>query len=171
LTDTTRCIDAAAFEGLYEAQCVAVLNYARFRLGPDDGADAAADAFARAWARRGSFDPDRGAPEAWLWAIVRTSIAESGRSRQRWNGRLEAARDLAHSDVGASGPDQDLLRDVVAIAARLKSVDAEILALRFGAAHTNRDIAAMLGLSEANVAQRLRRALDRIRGQLEEQDR
>jgi RNA polymerase sigma factor (sigma-70 family) len=50
---------------------------------------------------------------------------------------------------------------------RLSPVDQEIIALRFGAGHTNRSIAALVGLSEANVAQRLRRALRKIRTFLE----
>jgi RNA polymerase sigma factor (sigma-70 family) len=46
-------------------------------------------------------------------------------------------------------------------------VDQDIIALRFGAGHTNRSIAALLGLSEANVSQRLRRALRKMRTDLQ----
>ena len=46
---------------------------------------------------------------------------------------------------------------------QLPSMDQEIIALRFGAGHTNRAIATLTGLSEANVAQRLRRALRKMR--------
>jgi RNA polymerase sigma factor (sigma-70 family) len=53
---------------------------------------------------------------------------------------------------------------------RLPPIDQEIIALRFGASHTHRTIAALMGLSEANVAQRLRRALRKMRATLEGED-
>ena len=54
---------------------------------------------------------------------------------------------------------------------RLPAVDQEIIALRFGAGHTNRSIAGTIGLSEANVAQRLRRGLRKMRTYLQGVDK
>ncbi len=51
--------------------------------------------------------------------------------------------------------------------AHLPLLDQEIIAFRFGAGHTNRRIAKMMEMSETNVAQRLRRALRKMRVHLQ----
>ena len=55
------------FIGLYERQLDRVFNYVRYRLGPGEAEDVTADIFLRAWDRRKSYDPGKGAPSTWLW--------------------------------------------------------------------------------------------------------
>ena len=163
-------LDQAAFALLYETEATAVFNYARYRVGPDEEADAASDAFARAWSRRSTYDPSRGVPKAWLWAIVRTTVADVAVRRARPSqSRFVPNLNLDRVQTAAPDPESDLLWEVIEASRALKPVDREILALRFGAGLAHRSIAEYLGLSEANVAQRLRRALDRLREVLSEE--
>jgi RNA polymerase sigma-70 factor, ECF subfamily len=158
---TSTVLDAAAFDALYRAEAPAVWNYIRYRIGPGEADDLTADVFARAWAARASFAPDRGTLEAWLWAIARHAVIDRLRDRRPIAVALPDA--LPGGDASADAARKQEVAAALTAVDGLAPADREIIALRFGAGRTNRDIAALLGLSEANVAQRLRRALRSIR--------
>jgi RNA polymerase sigma-70 factor (ECF subfamily) len=150
-----------AFTRLYQSQLRRVLNYVRYRLGPEDAEDVTADIFARIWARRHNYDPRKGAPTTWLWAIARNAVTD--RLRRQGPVLVELSPDLAEaSDPLAHIEWEEEWQQMRAALAHLPTVDQEIIALRFGAGHTNRNIAALVEMSEANVAQRLRRALRKM---------
>ena len=154
---------------LYQRHLERVFNYVRYRLGPAEAEDVTADIFARVWARRRDYDPRKGTPKTWLWAIVRNAVKD--RLRRRRPVPVELSPDMAGADDPPAEVDKrDQWRWVQGALAHLASLDREIIALRFGAGHTNRHIATLLGLSEANVAQRLRRALRKMRTCLEGDD-
>jgi RNA polymerase sigma-70 factor (ECF subfamily) len=147
---------------LYQHELGRILNYVRYRLGSTDAEDVTADIFARAWARRWDYDANRGQPEDWLWAIARNAVKDL--LRQRRPAQYPVPTDLATADdPSAAVVQEEDWRAIQGALANLPPLDQEIIALRFGAHQTNRAIAAQLGLSEANVAQRLRRALRRMR--------
>ena len=157
------------FIGLYERQLDRVFNYVRYRLGPGEAEDVTAEIFLRAWDRRQSYDPRKGAPSTWLWAIARNLVTDWLRRRRPV--QVELSADLATTDDPLREVEgQDEWQRVQLALGSLKAIDQEIIALRFGAGHTNRAIAGLLGLSEANVAQRLRRALRKMRIRLQEVD-
>lgn len=156
-----------AFTTLYQSQLDRVFNYVRYRLGSEEAEDVTADIFARAWSRREKYDSHKGTPSTWLWAIARNLVTD--RLRRRRLVQVELSTDLPSSgdEPLAEVSRQEEWGQVWRALTRLPSVDQEIIALRFGAGHTNRSIAALLGLSEANVAQRLRRALRKMRTDLQ----
>jgi len=158
-----------AFAHLYRQNLGRVFNYVRYRLGPEDAEDITADIFTRAWAARHGYNPQRGAPTTWLWAIARNAVTDWLRRRHPL--QLEITDDLPAADDPVAAADQaaDWRRVRLALE-RLPALDHEIIALRFGAGHTNRMIAGLTGLSEANVAQRLRRALRAMRSDLQGDD-
>jgi RNA polymerase sigma-70 factor (ECF subfamily) len=154
------------FTVLYQSQLDRVFNYVRYRLGPGEAEDVTADIFARAWSRRQSYDPDKGAPSTWLWAIARNLVTD--RLRRRRLVQVELTDELPSDDEpSAEVSRQEEWAQVWGAMTRLPAVDQEIIALRFGAGHTNRTIATLVGLSEANVSQRLRRALHKMREDLQ----
>jgi len=162
-------LDEADFDALYLDCAAAVYNYVRYRCGDDEAEDVTADVFVRAWRCRGQYQPALGAPSAWLWAIARNMVKNHLRDRPALTELLDAADALS-----AGGGDRDAgawahfaWGEAMAALGRLAPVDQEIIALRFGAGHTNRAIAGMLDLSENTVAQRLHRALHRLRADLE----
>jgi RNA polymerase sigma-70 factor (ECF subfamily) len=141
-----------------------VYAYVAYRLG--DGADAedvTSAAFERALRYRDSFDSARGEPAAWLIGIARREIAE------HFAGALPADRDVP--DV--AGPsdlavDTALSLDLRAAVATLDDRDRELIALRYGADLSARQIGELLELKTNAVEVALHRALGRLRDRLEE---
>jgi len=155
-----------AFTTLYQSQLDRVFNYVRYRLGSEEAEDVTADIFVRAWSRRESYDAHKGSPSTWLWAIARNLVTD--RLRRRRLTQVELSANLPSNDEPFSEiSQQESWEQIWAAISRLPSVDQEIIALRFGAGYTNRSIATLVKLSEANVSQRLRRALHKVRDDLQ----
>jgi len=159
-------INEQGFQDLYRAQVGPVYNYVRYRLGDAEAEDLTAAVFTKAWDLRSRQDPARGTPEAWLWSMARSMVAD----HQRWLRRrpAEPLSDDLPADDDLSG---EVLRglaweQLVQALARLPEPDRELIALRFGAGLSHRVIAAELGLTEPACAQRLHRALRRLRAHL-----
>ncbi len=76
--------DRQALRAVYERQSVRLFGVANAILRDRDAAaDALQDAFLRIAHRAHQFDPGRGAPEAWLAAIVRYAALDMARARGR----------------------------------------------------------------------------------------
>ena len=157
------------FTHLYQGQLRRVFNYVRYRLDAREAEDVTADIFIRAWACRRSYDPAKGTPSTWLWAIARNVVTDRLRRRRPVYVQLSSDPGDSRNPLGELAREEEL-QQVRAALLQLPPLDQEIIALRFGAGHTNRTIAALTGLSEANVAQRLRRALRKMRIHLQGDD-
>lgn len=144
-----------------------VYAYAAYRLG--DGADAedvTSETFERALRYRDSYDGTRGTPAAWLIAIARRCVADCLRRRAA----LVPTDDETLLDYGTAPEHSDSTAqrlDIAAAVATLGLRDRELIALRYGADLRAKDIAALLGEKTNAVEVALHRALDRLRGVLE----
>jgi RNA polymerase sigma factor (sigma-70 family) len=142
-----------------------VYAYVAYRLGDGpDAEDVTSDVFERALRYRGSYDPDRGSPLAWLLGIARRSI-EDARS-----GRRLVLLAADPPEVRAPGElEGDAVRRLTVAAAvgRLDEHDRELVALRYGADLTAREIGELLDMSTNAVEVALHRALARLRPMLE----
>lgn len=130
--------------------------------GPD-AEDITSEAFTRALRYRDSFDPAKGTPISWLIGIARRVIAGEHGSAEH----LPLEGDEWHGvepDV-AEGRDRALV--VRAAVARLAPRDRELIALRFGADLTSKQISALLDLQVNAVEVALHRAVGRLRSELE----
>lgn len=122
--------------------------------------DITSDTIERGLRYRRTYDPRRGAPATWLVGIARHVIADSPRPTS-----VDAPDD-------AAAP-QDLEAETVervALAAALSGLadrDRELLALRYGADLTARQIGELLELRTNAVEVALHRALARLREQLQ----
>jgi RNA polymerase sigma-70 factor (ECF subfamily) len=144
---------------LHDINQLASLSETRQRAGT-------ADIFSKAWAKRNSHDPRKGSPKTWLWAIARHAVIDE--YRKGHPSAVILSVDLAAADRVSEEVDRrEEWRRIHTAMGRLPPAEQEIIALRFGAGETNRSIATLLGLTEANVAQRLRRALRKMRGELD----
>ncbi len=157
------------FTYLYQGQLRRVFNYVRDRLDAKEAEDITADIFSRAWASRRSYDSSKGAPSTWLWAIARNAVTDRLRRRRPVCVQLSPEAADSSNLLGELTKEEEL-RQVRTALLQLPPLDQEIIALRFGAGHTNRTIATLIDLSEANVAQRLRRALRKMRSHLQGDD-
>lgn len=142
-----------------------VYAYVAYRVG--DGADAediTSATFERAMRYRSSFDPKRGDAAAWLIGIARRCIADAAVSGDVPSDQVADEAHDGHED-GVLGS----LRLRAAVA-ELSERDREIVALRFGADLTAKEIAALLELRTNAVEVALHRALGRLRTLLGEDD-
>ncbi len=140
-----------------------VYAYAAYRLGDGpDADDATGDTIERAVRYRKKYDPSKGEPLAWLIGIARNCIAD-----------LVAAREDVVDEPLPEGATDDLeegttrrltLRLAVA---RLDERERELIALRYGADLTARQIGVVLGMRKNAVEVALHRALARLRAELD----
>ena len=135
-----------------------VYAYVAYRVGEGPAADdITSEVFSRALRYRRTFDSRRGELASWLLGIARRCI-------------LDAARpDLVATDVV---PEERFADDLDAVAQRLDLVhairhltprDAELIALKYGADLTAREIGELLGMRPNTVEVAVHRALVALR--------
>lgn len=178
LADEQALVDQAAgepgaFAAIYDHYFPRVYNYARYRVRDAQIAeDITSQVFERALRKIGSYRPEQGAFAHWLFAIARNAVRDHYRSKRRWRW---LPFDLLGDRPGHDPqPDEVSVRDetwarVLAAVAQLDERERELVALKFGARLTHREIAALTGLSESNVSVILHRTVKRLRGQLEKE--
>ena len=144
----------------------AVYAYVAYRVGPGmDAEDITSDVFERALRYRQSYDPKRGEPMAWLIGIARRCVNGALEDPQRTRGSVE--------DRAAPG---DLAEDAVRRLSLLDAVsqlgdrDRDLIALRYGADLTGRQIGAILDMSPNAVDVAMHRAVERLRQALDGSD-
>jgi RNA polymerase sigma-70 factor (ECF subfamily) len=147
------------FERLYADEAGSLFSFLAYRTGDRGLAeDLLADAFERAL--RGRFNPRKGSAKTWLYAIalnvlrdhVRRAAAESRAYERVETGE---ARD-AFADVEVR---DELMRGLAGLSAE----EREAIALRFGAALTVPEMAAVLGEPLTTIEGRVYRALRKLR--------
>ena len=164
---------ALDWDALFQEALPRVFNFFRYRLADRDTAhDLTATTFERAWRQRRHYDPHRSEPGTWLLGIARNVWREYVRQHGR---EVERLTPLEAASFHPS-PSQLVERLVVAeeqarlraLLAQLPEREQELIALKYGAGLTNRQIAAMTGLSESNVGTILHRTVRKLRRQWEE---
>ena len=158
----------ADFEALYHAELPRVYNFFRYRLG--DGPlteDLTAETFEKAWRKRDQYRRDLSAFSTWLFTIARRVAVDHYR-RHRTEIPLSQIIDLPEdgNTEDAAQAQADFARLSILLA-RLADRDRELVALKYGAGLTNRTIASLSGLTEANVGVILHRAVQTLRANWE----
>lgn len=136
--------------------------YAAYRLGDgQDADDVTSETFERALRYRDSFDPRRGDATSWLIGIARRCIAELA-----WSREVPTGEPL---DRAIEGHEDDSIRclEIRAAVAQLDERDRELVALRYGADLTARQIGELMHMRTNAVEVALHRALARLRTVLE----
>jgi RNA polymerase sigma-70 factor, ECF subfamily len=160
-------VDVTAFGTLYARYYLRVYRYLRLRVTSDDDAgDLTQQVFLKALDALPQYR-ERGLPfAAWLFRIARNAAIDAHRQRRPM---LDidllpepiVARDDADPESNALRREQlDRLRELLA---RLDHDKRELLALRFAAGLTSREIAALTGRREAAVKRQLSRLIQNLR--------
>jgi RNA polymerase sigma-70 factor (ECF subfamily) len=148
-----------------------VYAYAAYRLGEGPAAeDVTSETFERALRYRGSYDPSKGPPTAWLVGIARRVVEDTLQSRAAEV--LASEPDLyATTEQRAFTDPADaagMRLDLAAAVARLSPRDRELIALRYGSDLRSREIGKLLDMKVNAVEVALHRALDRLRALIED---
>ncbi|HKI92222.1 MAG TPA: sigma-70 family RNA polymerase sigma factor [Gaiellaceae bacterium] len=138
--------------------------YVAYQIGDGpDAEDVTSDAFERALRYRSSYDPRRGSPASWLIGIARRCLADRAAQRVELTatGELEEQPAGPHDETAAA-----VTLTVRAIVAQLPDRDRELVALRYGADLTAREIGELLDLQTNAVEVALHRLHRKLRGEL-----
>jgi RNA polymerase sigma factor (sigma-70 family) len=141
-----------------------VYAYVAYRVGDGtDAEDVTSATFERALRYRERFDPRQGEPVAWLIGIARRCISDHFADRPIPVADLPEA--AAAGELATDSAERiDLHRAVAGLAER----DRELVALRYGADMTARQIGELLELRTNAVEVALHRALQSLRDALED---
>jgi RNA polymerase sigma-70 factor (ECF subfamily) len=141
-----------------------VYAYAAYRLGDGpDAEDATSDTFERALRYRKSYDKRKGEPAAWLLGIARRCVDDIFAARP-------PTTDTEYDQQAPGELDSDAVRRLSVQSAVLQLDDRarELIALRYGADLTAKQIARLFGERTNTIEVALHRALAKLRSTLDD---
>jgi RNA polymerase sigma-70 factor (ECF subfamily) len=146
-----------------EALVRRIYAYVAYRIGDGpDAEDVTGETFARGLRYRDSYDSSKGSPIAWLIGIARRCMEDARRERtlERDPPEVAAPEDLEEESLTRLSLWQAV--------ARLDERDRHLIALRYGADLSAKEIGRQLEMKTNAVEVALHRALGRLRPLLEE---
>jgi RNA polymerase sigma-70 factor (ECF subfamily) len=156
--------DEVDWDAVYAEQLPKVYNFFRYRCAnPADAEDLTSITFEKAWRGRDRYRRDKGAFSTWLFTIARNAAIDHYRARAPVVALAEAAAVAASGtpeDESARRSDEARLATVLGT---LSDRDRDLIAFKYGAEMSNRDIARATGLTESNVGTILHRAIHTLR--------
>jgi len=158
---------AESFAVFYEQYLPKVYRYINYRIADVQTAeDLTSAVFEKALSKFKSYDRRKAGFSTWIFTIARNTVIDHFRSsRQSQTVGLEAVAEnpsphISPEDEADRAEEIQLLNLCVA---QLSDPEKEIISLKFGAEMTNRQISAVLSLTESNVGVILYRAVRKLR--------
>lgn len=140
-------------------------NYFLYRVrNVADAEDLTAATFEKAWRARDTYRADLAGLPTWLLSIARNVAIDHLRAA-----RFHVALDEAEQVTDGTTPETELTARsdrarLRALVENLPERERELVALKYGAGLTNREIASITGLTESNVGTILHRCVQVLRG-------
>lgn len=161
--------DAEDFGTLYERYVVRIYRYLRARTSTEeDAADLTQQVFLRALDAFPAYRA-QGVPfAAWLFRIARNAVTDAYRRHHNtfpWDGLPEALQPTDTAGPEAALLHKESLQQMGRLLMRLDTGKREMLALRFAGGLTAREIALVIGKSEAAVKKQLSRTMHDLKEQ------
>ena len=160
------------FDDIYVAHAAAVYRFCVSQVGDiDAAADITHDAFIKAFAAYQRVLPDAETVRWWLLTIARNCCVDYHRHRSRWRRMLTylQAAALHPQSVETVVAHRSELQRASAALRRLRPREREIIGLRVAADLSFRQIGFVLGISDQAAKIATRRALKKLRSQLEDE--
>lgn len=148
---------------LYAEMLPRIHDFFRYRVGAAEAEDLTAITFEKAWRARHRYRRDLGSFSTWTYAIAR-NVAIDHHRRQRRHLPLEAALEVAALDTAEAAAMRR--SDADRLARLLEGHDErarELLALKYGAGLSHREIGRLVGLTESHVGTLVHRAVTALR--------
>lgn len=158
--------DDAVLRAAYDVHGATIYTFCRRSLPEDRAKDVTQDVFVSAWRARDTFDPARGTLGGWLMGIAKNRIIDNVRSERRHADRRSDA-EVADLEVRS---DAEMVGDrllVTEVLAQLPDRARTAVRLAYFDDLTHAEIAERTGVPLGTVKSDIRRALTRMRDQLE----
>jgi RNA polymerase sigma-70 factor, ECF subfamily len=156
------------WQAVYDQSLPGIFHYFCYKVGtPAVAEELTSITFEKAWKSRANFRKDIGQIRPWLFGIARNVVADHFRKK---------VREIPLEDIPEAGMmvsfDEDIQRKldfqtILALLAGFPDRERELIAMKYGAELTNREIARLTGLSESNVGTILHRVVDKLRTEWE----
>jgi RNA polymerase sigma-70 factor, ECF subfamily len=162
-------ISSSNWDALFQKELPRIYNYFLYRLNEKSTAeDLTSTTFVRAWKSRDLYRKEIASFSTWLFTIAHRVAIDYFRKNQP---KIIPLDEESLSEVNVESSYQEAFEKVSlgkAIAA-LPEREQEIISLKYGAELSNKEIAALLSLSESNVSTILHRTVKQLRGILMQQ--
>jgi RNA polymerase sigma-70 factor, ECF subfamily len=161
----------ASFQQLYDAAFPKIYAFIRCQVANVETAqDLVSRVFVKAYRHRRN-QPAEEAAMQWLFRIARTTLIDYWRVDKRRESTSLPLEEIAELPSATDNPEAAYERkqraaEVVRVLAELNEDDRMMLAFKFAGQRTNREIAAIMSISDAAVSMRLLRALRKLRDHL-----
>ncbi len=161
----------AAFSDIFSSYYKRVYNYVGYRVQEHHIAeDLTSQVFEKIYVKLESYNEEKSPFEVWMFAIARNTINDYYRQlKRRQYLSLDGFKDLISRDVT---PENHILKAETSTALRiavsaLKMKERNIIAMKYGADLKNKEIAAILDISESSVGVLLHRSIKKLRKEME----
>ncbi|MBN2148342.1 MAG: sigma-70 family RNA polymerase sigma factor [Anaerolineales bacterium] len=168
----TGMVQTVDWEAIYFSEMPRVYNFFIYRTGDRESAqDLTATTFERAWRKRSRYRSILASPATWLFAIAKNVLREHLRKVRLNHKKLEP--DLSSDDLPSTidlensiqqHQEKERLRRLLL---DLPEREQDLIAMKYGAGLTNREIARLTRLSETNVGSILHRTVKGLRSKWE----
>jgi RNA polymerase sigma factor (sigma-70 family) len=112
--------EPAKFEVIFERRMDGIYRYLSFRVGEALAEDLTAETFARAFASRNRYQPDRGSVSAWLYGIATNLVRNHRRDERR---QMEMMQRANAGIAGSSADSSSQLAERLRLRSALASID------------------------------------------------
>ena len=165
-------VEQIDWDSVYTSELPRIYNFFLYKVGDKAFAqDLTATTFERAWKLRSKYRQEIAGISTWLFGIARNVLKEHLRKNRLSRQRLQDITPLeempAKVDIEEMYQQQQKKTHLRMILLKLTEREQDLIALKYGAGLTNREIAQVTGLSESNVGSILHRTVNNIRTQLE----
>ena len=168
-------VEQINWDSIYTAELPRVYNFFLYKVGDGGFAqDLTATTFERAWKLRSRYRPQTAAISTWLFGIARNVLKEHLRKSRSSGQKLLDVTTLedvpAKVDIEKMYQREQEMEHLRKLLLELPDREQDLIALKYGAGLTNREMARITGLSETNVGSILFRTIKHIRARLEDSD-
>lgn len=162
--------EAINWREVYDRLLPKIFHYFCYKTGDTDTSEElTAITLEKAWAGRNGFKTDQGQFDDWVYGIARRTAVDHFRS-----GKSETDLDVILHQAAGDRLEDDIQKKLMfericQLIRQFPEREQELVALKYGAEMTNREIARVTGLSESNVGTILHRLVMQLRELLEEE--
>lgn len=167
--------DKIDWDAVYRSELPRIYNFFLYKVADRELAqDLTAETFERAWKNRGRYRRTIAALSTWLFGIAKNVFREFLRTDRASAQRLEPISQFEEiasaTEVENAVQQQQEKNRLRMVLLELPSREQDLIALKYGAGLTNREISKIIHLSESNVGTILHRTVNKIRDILEAED-